>query len=180
MRSTGSRQAGDARLTDTRQDEQERGITIKSTGISLFYEMSDEALFGLDKDLREGNNFLINLIDSPGHVDFSSEVRGPDQGSSSAKDKRAYGFLQALLPLRSALSCTPCRLPRSLLLQHVSRTTTKMSVQPVLSRLPHETSLACWWHPKSFEYWAPDVVRAIVRLDDVLQSCASDAVMYCR
>jgi elongation factor 2 len=66
-------QAGDARLTDTRQDEQDRGITIKSTGISLFYEMSEEDL----KDMtapRDGNNYLVNLIDSPGHVDFSSEV----------------------------------------------------------------------------------------------------------
>merc|ERR1712110_1402836 len=32
--------AGDARHTDTRKDEQERGITIKSTGISLYYESS--------------------------------------------------------------------------------------------------------------------------------------------
>ncbi|KAI0120585.1 elongation factor 2, partial [Xylariales sp. AK1849] len=47
--------AGDARATDTRADEQERGITIKSTAISLQVE---------------GNGFLINLIDSPGHVDF--------------------------------------------------------------------------------------------------------------
>lgn len=34
-------QAGDTRLTDTRKDEQERGITIKSTGISLYYQMED-------------------------------------------------------------------------------------------------------------------------------------------
>eukprot|EP00747_Dinoflagellata_sp_TGD_P135023 gnl/TRDRNA2_/TRDRNA2_175403_c0_seq1.p1 gnl/TRDRNA2_/TRDRNA2_175403_c0~~gnl/TRDRNA2_/TRDRNA2_175403_c0_seq1.p1 ORF type:complete len:849 (-),score=-15.13 gnl/TRDRNA2_/TRDRNA2_175403_c0_seq1:117-2663(-) len=66
-------QAGDARLTDTRPDEQERGITIKSTGISLYYEMNDELLKNL-KGKREGNDYLINLIDSPGHVDFSSEV----------------------------------------------------------------------------------------------------------
>eukprot|EP00955_Chlamydomonas_euryale_P052789 355278-Chlamydomonas_euryale.AAC.2 len=39
-------QAGDARLTDTRKDEQERGITIKSTGISLYYVMPDEDLKG--------------------------------------------------------------------------------------------------------------------------------------
>ena len=33
-----SKNAGDARYTDTREDEKERGITIKSTGVSLFYE----------------------------------------------------------------------------------------------------------------------------------------------
>ncbi|WJX68242.1 pre-tRNA nuclear export protein [Trifolium repens] len=65
--------AGDVRMTDTRADEAERGITIKSTGISLYYEMSDGDLNNF-KGEREGNKYLINLIDSPGHVDFSSEV----------------------------------------------------------------------------------------------------------
>jgi len=65
--------AGDARLTDTRQDEQDRCITIKSTGISLYYDMTEEALANFKKE-RDGNEYLINLIDSPGHVDFSSEV----------------------------------------------------------------------------------------------------------
>ncbi|KAF9094694.1 Elongation factor 2, partial [Mortierella sp. AD031] len=65
--------AGEARFTDTRQDEQDRGITIKSTAISLFFEMQEDDLRDV-KQKTDGTNFLINLIDSPGHVDFSSEV----------------------------------------------------------------------------------------------------------
>ncbi|CAL8074527.1 unnamed protein product [Calicophoron daubneyi] len=74
--------AGDARFTDTRKDEQERCITIKSTAISLYNEMSEEDMqmvkavqpVGIGADGKEERGFLINLIDSPGHVDFSSEV----------------------------------------------------------------------------------------------------------
>ncbi|KAF9356115.1 Elongation factor 2 [Mortierella sp. AD094] len=68
-----SARAGEARFTDTRQDEQERGITIKSTAISLFFEMTEDDLTDV-KQKTDGTAFLINLIDSPGHVDFSSEV----------------------------------------------------------------------------------------------------------
>merc|ERR1712235_10614 len=65
--------AGETRFTDTRKDEQERCITIKSTAISLFYELAQEDMQWV-KQKSNGNAFLINLIDSPGHVDFSSEV----------------------------------------------------------------------------------------------------------
>lgn len=83
-----SKNAGDARFTDTRQDEQDRCITIKSTGMSMFFKYdvskyldttesgpSTEDLEGKAVDLGDkSNNYMINLIDSPGHVDFSSEV----------------------------------------------------------------------------------------------------------
>ncbi|KAG4947583.1 hypothetical protein JHK87_043590 [Glycine soja] len=65
--------AGDVRMTDTLQYEAERGITIKSIGISLYYKMQEGDLKSFKGDCKE-NEFLINLIDSPGHVDFSSEV----------------------------------------------------------------------------------------------------------
>ncbi|KAF8506553.1 P-loop containing nucleoside triphosphate hydrolase protein [Russula emetica] len=65
--------AGETRYTDTRDDEKERGITIKSTAISMYFEINKEELSSI-KQKTEGHEFLINLIDSPGHVDFSSEV----------------------------------------------------------------------------------------------------------
>jgi len=74
--------AGETRFTDTRKDEQDRCITIKSTAISMYYTMPEEDMEFIDavqerekdKDGKGLCSFLINLIDSPGHVDFSSEV----------------------------------------------------------------------------------------------------------
>lgn len=69
--------AGETRFTDTRKDEQERCITIKSTAITMYFELEEKDLVFIthpDQRDKEFKGFLINLIDSPGHVDFSSEV----------------------------------------------------------------------------------------------------------
>ena len=66
---------GETRFTDTRADEQARAITIKSTAISLYYELEEKDLPFITQERElDCKAFLINLIDSPGHVDFSSEV----------------------------------------------------------------------------------------------------------
>ncbi len=53
--------AGEALATDYLEIEQKRGITVKSANISLYHEI-------------KGKPYVINLIDTPGHVDFSGKV----------------------------------------------------------------------------------------------------------
>lgn len=66
------RLAGELRYMDSNEDEQARGITMKSSCISLLHSMreNDPAV----NDEKSVDAYLFNLIDSPGHVDFCSEV----------------------------------------------------------------------------------------------------------
>lgn len=55
-----SGRAGETRFTDTRQDEQDRGITIKSTAISMYFEMANpEDVKEIKNQKTEGKHPLI-------------------------------------------------------------------------------------------------------------------------
>ena len=53
--------AGKQRALDFHEDEASRGITIDSASVSMIHELN-------------GESYLINLIDTPGHVDFGGDV----------------------------------------------------------------------------------------------------------
>ncbi|KAK6200093.1 translation elongation factor 2/ribosome biogenesis protein RIA1 [Scheffersomyces amazonensis] len=65
------RMAGKVRYLDSREDEQLRGITMESSAISLYFKVMRKRQDSEESEIKE---HLINLIDSPGHIDFSSEV----------------------------------------------------------------------------------------------------------
>ncbi|KAK2197655.1 bifunctional EF-G domain III-V-like/P-loop containing nucleoside triphosphate hydrolase/Translation protein [Babesia duncani] len=65
------RLSGKLRYLDNRDDEQQRMITIKSSSISLLYSTSKHSATSKNNAVRD---CLINLVDSPGHVDFAIEV----------------------------------------------------------------------------------------------------------
>lgn len=62
-----SAKAGDVRFTDTREDEKERGITIKSTAISMYFQVDKEEIDAI-KQKTDGDSFSsLRLVVSADH-----------------------------------------------------------------------------------------------------------------
>ena len=72
--------AGKVRYMDSRPDEQERCITMKSSAVSLLYQPAiiprsiEPNAAAAAAAPPAPPHIMFNLIDSPGHVDFGTEV----------------------------------------------------------------------------------------------------------
>src|SRR4026207_1399800 len=89
-------------ILDSMDLERERGITIKANTVTLPYTA------------RDGKTYELNLIDTPGHVDFSHEVRrwrlsgeGPLRAAAAAQGVGAQTFANLYLAMDFGLPVVP-------------------------------------------------------------------------
>ena len=141
------KQAGTLRYLDSREDEQERGITMQASAITLLYDAPME--------LGSVERHAINLIDSPGHVDFSRQVVTAARlvdGCLVLVDAVEGVCTQTMAVLRQARRerLTPC-----LVINKIDR---------LINELMMSTSDAATWLFRLLEQ--VNAVQAMIRADD--------------
>ena len=96
--------AGKLRYMDSRDDEQQRGITMKASCVSLLYRHPELA-----------EDYVLHLVDSPGHVDFDAEaaqfslqrVRSLKVAHFPRRQPRAQRVCAAAPPARQPTGAAP-------------------------------------------------------------------------
>ncbi|XP_047344705.1 elongation factor-like GTPase 1 [Vespa velutina] len=137
--------AGKLRYLDSRPDEQLRGITMKSSSISLYH-------------VYNTTEFVINLIDSPGHVDFASEVSTAVRLCDGAVI--VVDVVEGICPqTRSALSISYVEgLKPLLILNKIDRLITEIKLSPLDAYL-HLTQLLEQVNAVMGELFASDIME---------------------
>jgi small GTP-binding protein len=102
-----AKMAGKMRYLDSRDDEQERGITMESSAVSLKFTVLQQA---------GPQNFVLNVIDTPGHVDFSSEVSSASRLCDGALV--LVDVVEGVCTQVNVISCISSRVPTHLYLCH--------------------------------------------------------------
>lgn len=148
-----SKLAGKLRYLDSRPDEQRRGITMKSSSIALYHT-------------DESRETLINLIDSPGHVDFASEVSAAVRLCDGAVV--VVDVVEGVCPqTRGALSMSYVEgLKPVLVLNKIDRLITEMKLSP-LDAYVHLTQVLEQVNAVMGELFASDIMEREEREETV-------------
>lgn len=162
--------AGEQRMMDFDEQEQARGITIKSANISLAFQVNDK-------------DYLVNLIDTPGHVDFGGHVtramRAVD-GVVLVVDSVEGVMPQTETVLRQALKekAKPCVFINKVdrLINELKLTDTQMQ-ERIVKVITHVNKLISQYAPKEYKNeWLIDVKKGNIAFGSAFQKWAMSIV----